>query len=214
MTLTFKDLYNEITGQAWSMFDGEVESKEEFETSVTTSIQKALADLWFSYEFSFRKRYQYIKTRVNKYDYSLPNGQIDRKSVSYNNEELGYLATTKGLDDKVGEPEYFYISKNKLCLYPIPDSTYTVEVEYLSTMPACNKDSEEISNLKEDTDYINIDTDTEDLFKNTLLPLAMMYLIASETDENYSAYAWQYERAFKKLKKYSEQLKQERVIGW
>ena len=214
MALIFQDLYNKITGQAWSMFDGEVESKDEFETSVVTSIQKALAQLWFEYEFDFRKQTKTIRTKTGNSAYSLPDGQISRKSVTLGNENLGYLSTTKGLDDKIGKPEYFYINKNKLCLYPVPDDIYNIDIDYLSNMPACDKDGEEKSNLSEDTDYINIEEQYEDLFKNTLLPLSMMYLIASESDENYSAYAWQYETALKLLKKCITTIKTERVIGW
>lgn len=214
MTLTFIDLYNDITGQAWSMFDSETENKEEFEKSVTTSIQKALTHLWFEYEYEFRKKYKKLTTRVNKIDYALPFGQIDNKDVYCENETLCYLANNKGLEDKIGKPEYFYIIKNKICLYPVPDNVYIIDVGYLSMLPACDKFGEEKANLIEETDYINIDETYEDLFKNTLLPLAMMYLIASESDENYSAYQWQYENALKKLKKNTSVVKKERVIGW
>ena len=214
MTLKFIDLYNDITGQAWSMFDSETESKDDFEVSVITSIQKALARLWFEYEYEFRKRTYTIKTKENKKDYSLPNGQIDRKKVVYNNDDLGYISTTKGLEEKNGKPEYFYIKNDKIAFYPVPDDTYIIEVGYLSSMPACNKDDEEKANLTEDDDYINIDEKYEDFFRNTLLPLSMMYLIASETDENYSAYAWQYESALKQLKKCTTSVKVERVKGW
>ena len=61
--ITLIDLYNEITGQAWSMFDGDVEAQDEFETSVTTSIQKALSSIWCSYKFPFRNKTQNFKTK-------------------------------------------------------------------------------------------------------------------------------------------------------
>lgn len=214
MTLTFKDLYNQITGQAWSMFDSEVESKDDFETSVTTSIQKALTELWFDYEYEFRKKTYNIKTKINKVSYLLPNGQIDRNNVYYDDENINYLASTKGLETKSGEPEYFYIKNDKLCIYPTPDDVYNIEINYLSTMPARNEDEEELDNLYDDDDYINIEEKYENLFKSALLPLAMMYLIASETDENYSAYAWQYDKALKKLKRYTSAIKEERIIRW
>lgn len=219
MTLKFIDLYNDITGQAWSMFDSETESKEEFEASVTTSIQKALADLWFEYDYSFRIMTQKIKLKPSKIDYSLPNGEIrlvgSKYAVIYNK---NYLDFVENIDDKeeniTGEPELFYIENNKLCFYPVPDNNYIVSVDYLNMMPACNNEDIEQANLKEDTDYVNIDEKYEDLFKNALLPLAMVYLIASESDENYSAYMWQYQKALKKLKKRTSYIKKERVVGW
>ena len=40
--IKYIDLYNDVTGQPWSMFDGDVESEDEFESTVKLSIQKAL----------------------------------------------------------------------------------------------------------------------------------------------------------------------------
>ena len=41
MTLTLLDIYNNVTGQSWSVFDTDIETKEEFDSGVLTSIQKA-----------------------------------------------------------------------------------------------------------------------------------------------------------------------------
>ena len=57
MTLTLLDIYNNVTGQSWSVFDTGVESQEEFDSGVLTSIQKALNVLWHSYNFSFRLKF-------------------------------------------------------------------------------------------------------------------------------------------------------------
>ena len=34
MTLTFLDIYNEVAGQAWSMYDGDAESIDEMESAL------------------------------------------------------------------------------------------------------------------------------------------------------------------------------------
>jgi len=222
MTITFLDLYNEITGQAWSMFDSEVEDKEEFETSVTTSIQKALSALWCSYKFVFRNKRYKLKTRNGVSGYDRPNGNIIQKTINgskvyairYDKTFLSYNPDCEVAEEKTGEPESFYFMDDKLYLYPTPDGAYSINIEYLSFEAACNEDDETKSNLEEETDYINIDEKYEDLFKMTLLPLAMTYLIASESDENYSQYKEQYERAYKNLIDFCRGAEIEKHIGW
>ena len=218
MTLKFIDLYNDITGQAWSMFDSEVESKEDFEASVTTSIQKALAELWFSHDFSFRKKEQVVKTKVGVNKYEAPDGSIYRISgkfaVTFDDEYLSYVLDGSNYKNETGEPEAFTLQNDKLVVYPTPDERYEIKVGYLSNTPVCDVDDNPKYNFSEDNDYLNISEKYEDMFKNTLLPLAMVYLIASETDENYSAYMWQYERALKKLVKISVGINADRSIGW
>ena len=54
MTLTFLDIYNEVAGQAWSMYDGDAESVDEMESALKSSINKALSEIWCSYPFPFR----------------------------------------------------------------------------------------------------------------------------------------------------------------
>lgn len=207
MTIKFIDLYNSITGQAWSMFDGEVEAQDEFETSVTTSIQKALSELWCSFKFPFRNKTYTFKTKTGKESYVAPNGNIAQKTINhkkvygvkYNKTYLKYEPNYETLESAAGEPEYFYVKNDNIYLYPTPDDVYKIEIEYWTIFAA--KDNRGISkaNLENENDYIDIPEKYEDLFKNALLPLAMTYLIASESDENYSDYVRQYKKAYMRL---------------
>lgn len=220
--LTLLDLYNRITGQAWSMFDSEVEDKEEFETSVTTSIQKALSALWCSYKFVFRNKKYKFKTRSGVSEYSRPNGNIIQKTIrgskvygiKCGKKFLLYEPDYEVLEDKTGEPEAFFIQYDKICLYPTPDKSYDIEVEYITFDAACDEDGETKANLVEETDYINIEERYEDLFEKALMPLAMTYLIASESDENFSQYKEQYERAYKNLIDFCRGADIDKRIGW
>lgn len=220
--ITFLYLYNKVTGQAWSMFDGEVEAKDEFEESVNTSIQKALSALWCSYKFPFRNKDYKIKTRTGVTTYNTPDGNIAKKTikgrkvyaVKYGKKFLDYEPDYEVLEEKEGEPEAFFIKNGKIYIYPTPDAAYEINIEYWSTNAACNEDGEEKANLEEETDYINIEEKYNDLFKNALMPLAMVYLIASETDENYSSYKEQYNRAYKNLVNYCRGIETEKSIGW
>ena len=221
--IKFIDLYNEITGQAWSMFDGDVEAQDEFETSVTTSIQKALNALWCSYDFPFRERTHLITTRANSNKYVAPIGNIIKKTSQGKkvfavkcdyNKYLEYDPDIELLEPKTGKPEKFYIKNDEVYLYPTPDNRYLVTIDYLSLYLACDSEGSEKATLVDDEDYINIPERYEQLFKSALLPKAMYYAIASETDENYSGYKEQYEEAYKLLIKYSRGIDIDKTIGW
>lgn len=220
--ITLIDLYNDITGQAWSMFDGDVEAQDEFESSVTSSIQKALSAIWCSYKFPFRNKTQTIKTKKGVATYTTPNGNIAQKtinnkkvySIKIGKEYLQYEPNYELLEDKEGKPEKFYYKNDNLYLYPTPDDSYTVEVEYWTIFAACDEDGTSKATLEEENDYIDIPEKYEHLFKMALMPLAMVYAIASETDENNSGYQKQYDNAYKNLIEFSRGIDIEKRIGW
>ena len=125
MTIKFIDLYNEVAQQAWSMYDSDATDKDEFESALTSSIQKALSELWCSYNFPFRLKTQKLKTKINKSEYELPNGKIfiktinsqEKYSIKCGNTFLNFLDDFEELDDEAkGKPEYFYVKGDKLYL--------------------------------------------------------------------------------------------------
>ena len=220
--LTFIKVYNEVTGQAWSMFDGEVEAEDEFEKSVTTSIQKALSALWNSYKFPFRYKTMKLKIRKGITEYNAPAGNIIKKSVKgsktfdviCNKNYLSYDPDIETYEDKEGEPEAFYKKGRKILIYPTPDASYEVNIGYLSFNTAWDDDEKRKENLGGEDDYIDIEEDYQDLFLKALMPLAMTYLIASEQDENFSSYKKQYDAAYKVLLDYCRGIETDKVIGW
>lgn len=223
MTITFIDLYNEMTGQAWSMFDGDVEAIDEFETSVTTSIQKALNSLWCSYKFPFRNKTQNIRVRSGVKTYSTPNGNIAQKTVKgkkvygvkIGTEYLSYEPDYETLDTtETGTPKKFYVKNDKIHLYPTPDANYNMEVEYWTIFAACDENGDSKATLEEETDYIDVPEKYEYLFKAALLPLCMVYAIASDSDENHSGYKRQYDEAYKILCDYARGVEVEKKYGW
>lgn len=220
--LTFIDVYNEITGQAWSMFDGEVEAEDEFEKSVTTSIQKALSVLWCSFKFPFRYKDYKIKTKVGVSQYDAPPGNISKIStkgykcfdVICNKKYLEYEPDIEVLEDKEGEPEKFYTRNGKVYIYPTPDKAYEIKIGYLSFNTACDEDGESKATLEKEGDYIDIGEQYKDLFLKALMPLAMTYLIASEQDENFSQYKKQYDAAYKVLIDFCRGIENDKIITW
>lgn len=222
MTLNLLYLYNECAGQPWSMYDNDAESNEDFETALKTSINKAISVLWNLHPWTFKKKKITVKTRKNRTYYTMPNGNLYKKTVNgatkygvkCSGSFLTYASDFELLDEATGKPEKFYLEGGNICFYPTPDNEYLVEVQYLPLAYGLNKDGEAIYELVEDEDYINIPEKYEVVFKNALISLAMIYAIADESDENHSGYKKQYEDALKILEDYCYSGTFDRNIVW
>ena len=114
------------------------------------------------------------------------------------------LLKNKPSGSKYGIPDSFYIQGDKIFLYPIPMAQYIVTTDYLTLAIGENAAGEEIFALKEDTDVITVPAHLEELLKNAIISRTMLNSIASEGDENYSAYKKQSETAYRLLIKYSK----------
>lgn len=211
MSLTFLKIYNSVASQAWSMFDDEVASKNEFENVLISSINKALTDIWCSTDFPFRRKTDEIIIMEDTNEYDLPDGNLVPRGVncsqgyfvSLDGKFLDYIEDATKLPEKKGKPTSFYIDGQYIYFYPTPDSVYEVSVDYYSLAVGLDKKGNPIYALKELDDTIDIPQRLEEIFKNTLITKAMLYSIASDGDENYSNYKRQYEKAYKLLLKYA-----------
>lgn len=222
MTLRFLDIYNDVAGQAWSMYDGDAESVDEMESALKSSINKALSELWCSYPFPFRIKKMSFVTRDDVNEYATPNGNILKKTVSgkqvysirLGTDYLEYLDNYDTLEQKSGKPTGFYVSNENIYLYPAPDDVYTINIEYLTLAIGEDDFGTAIYSLVNNEDSIDIPEKYENIFKNALITKAMLYAIASESDENYSGYKEQYERAYKILINYTSGIEKERKVFW
>ena len=222
MTLTFIDIYNEVAGQAWSMYDGDADSIDEMESALKSSINKALSEIWCSYPFPFRNKSYTVTTSSGNAIYSTPNGNIVKKTVSGNQvysirigkNYLEFLDDYEILEDKEGKPIGFYIQNDNLVLYPTPDDNYTVTIEYLTLAIGEDDFGDSVYSLQNDNDTIDIPEKYENIFKNALITKSMLYAIASEQDENYSGYKEQYDKAYKILINYTSGIDKEKRVYW
>jgi hypothetical protein len=84
-------------------------------------------------DFPFNKFTKTIRVNEGQNSYTMVEGKI--KSVYLNNSELKYLADFKNLSDATGKPKYYTVQTNpeKIKLYPTPDDSYSIDVEYFST---------------------------------------------------------------------------------
>lgn len=217
MTLTLLDLYNTAASQEWAMYDNDAVSDSEFEDSFVLAINKAIIEIFASYDFPFRERTHLILTIPKMDSYDLPNGLIKkdlkgRYAVKYNSVLLNFIENPLDLEAKSGTPEGFYIKNDKIVLYPIPQEKGLVTIDYMTLAIGESASGEEIFSLKKDSDILTVPVYLEELMKEAIITRTMLNTIASESDENYSAYAKQAERAFKLLVKYSKGVGQDKSI--
>ena len=208
MTLDFLSLYQECAGQPWSMFDSDPDSVEDFESGMKISINKAISTIWNLQPWAFRKDTLTFKIKTGTNEYSVPDGDICTKVISgktrydvkIDGKKLGYIENYEDLDELLtGKPENFFVEDEKIYFDKLPDKSYEVTIKYLLNPYGLDGKKKKIYELQKDDDYINISTKYETKFKNCVISLAMMYAIAEETDENYSAYKKQYDDAINVL---------------
>ncbi len=216
MTLTLLNLYNSAATQEWSMYDNDALSKDEFEKSLVLALNKAAAEILYSYPFTFRERTHVIITMPKFAEYTVPQGLIkknekDEYCISLNSKKLKCLKD-KPENNKKGIPESFYIQGDKIILYPTPNEKSIITIDYITLAIGENKNNEEIFVLKDDTDTLTVPLHLEELLKNAIISRAMLNSIASETDENFSAYKKQSETAYRLLIKYAKGVGCEKAV--
>lgn len=209
MTITLLDLYNATASQEWAMYDNDAVSDSELEESLVLAINKAILDIYSSYEFPFRERTHLILTIPKMNFYDVPNGLVKRDSagrylVKYNSIFLNLEKNPDRLDNQSGTPEKFYIKNDKFYLYPIPVEKGMVTIDYYTTAIGETQDGNEIYSLKKCSDILTVPLYLEELVKNAIITRTMLNSIASESDENYSAYKKQADKAYRLLVKYSK----------
>ena len=217
MALTLLDLYNTAASQEWAMYDNDAISDSEFEDSFVLAINKSIIEILASYDFPFRERTHLILTIPKMDAYDLPSGLIKKDlngkyAVKYNSELLNFVENPLDLDSKMGIPDSFYIKNDKIVLYPIPQEKGLVTIDYMTLAIGENAEGEEIFALKKDSDILSVPVYLEELMKEAIITRTMLNTIASESDENYSAYLRQANKAYKLLIKYSKGVGQDKTV--
>lgn len=219
MTLRLIDLYNIAATQEWSMYDNDASSQEELEASLVLALNKALQEILYSYNFSFREKTHIILTSPNKNSYTIPVGLIKQENsgefaVKINSHKLKLVSNLPSDDIKNGYPEYFLIKGNKLIIYPTPSEKSIITIDYYTLAVGENSEGEEIFSLKNENDEVLVPAHLEELLKNAVIARTMLNSIASESDENFSAYKKQSETAYRLLVKYAKGVGLYKKINW
>lgn len=209
MTITLLNLYNTAATQEWAMYDNDAISDSEMEESLVLALNKAIIEIFSSYEFPFRARTHVIITvpRMNEYD--APSGLIMKDkngeyTVKYNSANLKFIEDSSNLPCRCGIPDGFYLKNDKIVLYPTPCERNVVTIDYYTLVIGESADGEDRYALKASDDSLNVPVYLEELAKDAIITRTMLNSIASESDENYSAYKKQADKAYKLLVKYSK----------
>ena len=207
MTLTLLDLYNTAASHEWAMYDNDAASASEMEASLILAINKSAHEILASYDFPFRERTHVIITVPHVNDYDLPVGLVKKDKngnfvVKYNSSALNYEDSPNFLPSRCGVPDRFYIKNDKIVLYPTPCKKNILTIDYYTLVIGENISGEEIFSLKNPDDIIYVPVYLEELFKDAVITRTMLNSIASESDENYSAYKKQADKAYKLLIKF------------
>jgi hypothetical protein len=209
MTLTFLDLYNTAAAQEWSVYDSDITLNADMEGSLVIDLNKAVTEILYSYPFSFRERTHVIMTLPGMNSYSLPQGLIlqdeaGRYMVKIGGRLLNFIKNPSVVDKKTGVPDSFYIRGSKIVLYPAPAEKFIITTNYITLAIGEDKNGNEIFSLQDKDDVISVPEYLEAVFKQAVVSRAMLKSIASEGDENYSAYKKQSEVSYRQLVKYSK----------
>ena len=133
-------------------------------------------------------------------------------NIMQNSKLLEFIEDSAILEHKVGVPEGFYINNNQIILYPTPCEKGLVTIDYSTLAIGETAEGEEIFSLKKDSDILTVPAYLEELMKEAIITRTMINTIASEIDENYSAYKQQADRAYKLLIKYSKGVVQDKSV--
>ena len=219
MTITLLDLYNTTASQEWSMYDNDAENDSEMEESLVLALNKSILEILSSFEFPFRERTHIILTVPKVAEYDLPSGLIKKDSngkylVKCNSSLLNYIDDLSDISLTYGIPNGFYIKGDKLIFFPVPAEKCLITIDYNTLTIGENANGEEIYSLKTATDTLTVPVYLEELMKEAIITRTMLNTIASESDENYSAYKQQADRAYKLLIKYSKGIEKPKVVKW
>ena len=154
MTITLLDLYNTAASQEWAMYDNDAAVASEMEDSLVLALNKAIHEIYSSYDFPFRERTHVIITIPKVDTYDMPTGLIKRDNngkhiVKNNSSMLSLIENPSELTTQYGVPTGFYIKNDKLVLYPVPLAKNLVMIDYYTLVIGENADGEEIDRVSD-----------------------------------------------------------------
>lgn len=197
---TFYEIIYLSSNTPWSGQDTDPESFSVVEESVKQAIQMAHSMIWNSYEFPFKTKKDTITALATVKAYEKPTGQLINLWLSGGTLYLANTTDFDFLDNTLGEPKQWYINEdNQLCLYPIPDKDYDVNVKYQTLMMARDSNGNPKYNLELENDVLNIPQELEDLYLQCLTSLSVVNFLQDNTDENYAPYQLVYEKNYQNL---------------
>lgn len=201
---TFYDIIKQISNMRWSIDDPEPTSFAEVQLNLKQAVQLAHAYIWGRDDFPFKQETETVVLQEGENSLEAPKGNIINIMLQDADSYLTYAQNPDFLKDVRGVPEQYWIESspegNVLKFYPRADKNYFVRQRYETLYKARDKNGNLIYNLENADDVLNLPAEYEEAYISALKPMAIYYLIADATDENYQPYWQQFEQQYANLK--------------
>lgn len=201
---TFYDIIKMVSNMRWSIDDPEPTSFAEVQQNLKQAVQQAHSYIWGRDDFPFKRVKEVVVLSELEDSLPAPAGNIVNIMVQGAKDYLPFAAETDFLDEKKGQPEKYWLESNNsgnvLKFYPRADKSYYIQQRYDTLYKARNKNGELIYNLEAADDVLNLPPEVEETYLAALKPMAIYYLIADNTDENFQPYWEQFEQQYANLK--------------
>lgn len=167
-------------------------------------------------DFPFQNSSITFNTIAGQRNYPLSVGVVEKAYLTGANDYLELIAENPFLDSTIGTPTQFYLKYfyNQLYIYlhKIPDSTYTVNIDYQVNDFVLAEDGTTKQKFTLATDILNLPTHLQDLFWECIILRAMQTNLKDATDENYAPIISEYKEAWVSFILKSNPLKQDKRI--
>lgn len=203
---TFYEIIKDVSNMRWSIDDPEPTSFAEVQQNLKQAVQQAHSYIWGRDDFPFKEVKEVVVLSEGEDSLPAPVGNIKNILVKGDKDYLSFWSEVESdfLDEVRGKPAKYWLeshnSGNVLKFYPRADKSYYIQQRYETLFKARNKNGELIFNLDTADDVLNLPPELEETYLSALKPMAIYYLIADNTDENFQPYWEQFEQQYQNLK--------------
>ena len=219
MTITAQRILDELASRAWSGVnkDDMVFDKED-SRQARAEMNSALRYLVNLDDFPFKSKTNDLMAIRNVQTYSMPEGQIDKIYYS-NGEELTFIGEKSKCDEtKNGKPTGYWIDYNNplqsIRLYPIPDATYNLKIEYNQFKPVLDTNGDAKYEFTKADDYLNLPENLEYLFMDCLILRTMVTNNKDDQDENYAPMINEFNQVWRVFKSKCKPVQKVNRVVW
>lgn len=211
MAITGQRLLTELGQKAWSGFNlDDMKWSSDDSLTAKTELNSALRYLFALEDFPFKNGTKTIKTVSNKSAYTIQYGNITGIYDNLGNELI--FAPDNSFDKSLmGKPTNYWINYKsqyeQLRLYPIPDTTYQIDIKYSNLMPVIDSDGITKYEFENADDMLNIPDNIAFYFMDCLILKTMEQNNKDIQDENYQPIINEFNERWKVFKKMSNPVK-------
>lgn len=188
----------------WGIDDPDPAALEDVQKNVIQAVQQANAYVWGYEPLWFTAANGKEVLEAGSDCIPAPDGKLFKIWLEGGTDYLEFVPEPDFLPPAVGTPDKYWLEfdgrQQLIRFYPAAAANQFVRYSYISVYKARNKDGQLIANLSANDDVLNVPEYLEDAYLAALKPMAMVYLIADSTDENYQPYRDQFLQQYEILR--------------